>query len=69
MRKIRFGIPSRCIGKRGGGRAIYFIWTKEDTLVLLMAYGKSEKSDLTKDDRDAISEVIDTLLEEKNGEN
>lgn len=45
VRKIRFGIGNR--GKRGGGRAIYFLMIADDVALLLTAYAKNEKSDLS----------------------
>ena len=45
IRKLRFAYGGR--GKRGGGRAIYFLMVTADTAVLLLAYGKNEREDLT----------------------
>ncbi|WP_061709497.1 type II toxin-antitoxin system RelE/ParE family toxin [Pseudenterobacter timonensis] len=44
LRKIRMSAGSR--GKRGGGRVIYFLATKE-VIFLLMAYSKSTRDRLT----------------------
>ena len=64
VRKIRFGLPSRRIGKSGGGRAIYLAIATRDALVLLMAYAKNEKADLTADDRKALLRIIAALMED-----
>jgi hypothetical protein len=64
VRKIRFGLPSRRIGKSGGGRAIYLAIETKDALVLLMAYAKNEMADLSNDDRKALLKIIDVLLED-----
>ncbi len=64
VRKVRFGLPSRRIGKSGGGRAIYLVIQTRDALVLLAAYGKAEKADLSNDDRKALLRIIDELLED-----
>lgn len=64
VRKIRFGIPSRRIGKSGGGRAIYLAIEIRDALVLLMAYAKNEKADLTADDRKALLKIVAVLMED-----
>lgn len=56
VRKIRFGIGGR--GKRGGGRAIYFLVLSDDTALMLTAYAKNEKSDLSEADRKAILALL-----------
>ena len=40
VRKIRFAFGGK--GKRGGGRCIYLVLAIEDTIYLLLAYGKSK---------------------------
>ena len=64
VRKIRFGLPSRRIGKSGGGRAVYVAIETKDALVLLMAYAKAEKADLSNNDRKALLKIIDALVED-----
>ncbi len=49
IRKVRFGVRGK--GKRGGGRAIYFLMVVDDAAVMLSAYAKSEKADLTAADK------------------
>lgn len=45
LRKIRWGQAGR--GKRGGLRILYY-WAKEqETVYLLLVYGKSKQADLT----------------------
>ena len=56
VRKIRFGLSGR--GKRGGGRAIYFLMMKDDTAVMLFAFAKNEQEDLTSDQRKAALALI-----------
>ena len=51
IRKIRFALGSK--GKRGGGRAIYFLMVTDDAAVMLFAYAKNEQEDLTKEQRKA----------------
>jgi hypothetical protein len=51
VRKIRFGFGGR--GKRGGGRAVYFLMVDKDTAAMLMAYAKNEREDLSATDRKA----------------
>ncbi len=45
IRKVRFGFGGR--GKRGGGRAIYFLQVSDEIIVMLTAYAKNEQDDLT----------------------
>jgi hypothetical protein len=61
-RKIRFAMKGK--GKRSGGRAIYLVIVLKDVAYLLLAYGKSDKADLTGDDKRVLAAVI---MELKNG--
>lgn len=56
VRKIRFALRNK--GKSGGGRAIYLLMVGDDLAILLTAYAKNEKSDLTPADRKAILSVL-----------
>lgn len=58
-RKVRFAMKGK--GKRGGGRAIYLVIVLKDVAYLLLAYGKSEKEDLTSDERRMLAGVIEDL--------
>jgi hypothetical protein len=44
-RKLRFAFGGR--GKRGGGRAVYFLMVTDDMAAMLFAYAKNAQSDLT----------------------
>lgn len=59
IRKARFGFGGR--GKRGGGRAIYFLMLADDTAVMLSAYAKNEKDDLSPEDRKALAALLKEL--------
>lgn len=59
LRKSRFRIGNR--GKRGGGRAIYYVAVSEGAVVMIAAYAKSEKDDLSPDDRKVILRVLEEL--------
>ena len=62
LRKIRFGIRGK--GKRGGGRASYYLMIAEDAAPMLAAYAKKEQEDLSHEQK----KVIVALLKEmKNG--
>ena len=57
VRKARFRIGNR--GKSGGGRAIYYVVMAGDTVLMITAYAKAEKEDLSPDDRKAILRVLE----------
>ena len=59
VRKIRFAMAGK--GKRGGGRAIYYVVWVHGRAYMLMAYAKSEKADLTADDKRAIKTLLEQL--------
>lgn len=59
VRKIRFGMGNR--GKSGGGRAIYLLLLDDDTALMLAAYAKNEKADLTPEDRKVIGAIVKEL--------
>src|SRR3990172_11080774 len=52
IRKLRWGASGR--GKRGGARVIYFWHPKSKHLLMLFAYPKNERSDLTAAQRRAL---------------
>lgn len=56
IRKVRFGLGNK--GKRGGGRAIYFLIVADDVAIMLFAYAKNEQEDLTKEQRKAALEIL-----------
>jgi hypothetical protein len=62
LRKIRFAMRNR--GKRGGGRAIYYLMMSDETVLMITAYAKSEREDLSPDQKKAI---VALLREIKNG--
>ncbi len=59
VRKIRFAIGGK--GKRGGGRCIYLVLAIENTIYLLLAYGKSKQTDLSQKQRKDILVFIEEL--------
>jgi len=56
---VRFRIGDR--GKRGGGRAIYYVMLANDAVIMITAYAKAEKEDLSPDDRKVILEIVEAL--------
>lgn len=57
IRKIRVASGGR--GTRGGARAIYYHFVSASKIVMLIIYAKSEKHDLTSDERKALKTIID----------
>jgi len=51
LRKIRFALGNK--GKRGGGRAVYFLVVSDDVAIMIFAYAKSAQEDLTTEQRKA----------------
>lgn len=51
IRKLRFGLGNQ--GKRGGGRAVYFLMLADDAALMIFAYAKNEQEDLTTEQRKA----------------
>ena len=43
-RKVRWALPGR--GKRGGARVIYFNYTEDGTLLLVMMYAKNDRENV-----------------------
>ena len=59
--KLRFAIGNR--GKRGGGRAVYFLMLAEDTAIMLFAYAKNEKEDLSAAEKKSALALISEMLD------
>jgi hypothetical protein len=60
VRKIRWALAGG--GKRGGARVIYYYHNERLPLFLLAAYGKSEKANLNKAERNAMKRLIPILV-------
>jgi hypothetical protein len=60
LRKMRFGRTDQRIGKRGGVRVCYVHFPKHAVVLLIAAYGKNEKDDLTAAEKKAILKYIDS---------
>jgi hypothetical protein len=64
VRKIRFAISSRRIGKSGGGRAIYLALKMDQSIILITAYTKNEKTDLSTQQRQQILSLLKEIKDE-----
>ncbi len=62
VRKARFALPGH--GKRGGGRAIYYI-ALQTSIYMMLAYPKNVAEDLSSDQRKRILDVIESLKGDK----
>ena len=57
LRKVRWSRAG--MGKQGGARAIYFIRTNQNELVLLLAYAKAKFDNVSSDYLRRLKETID----------
>ncbi len=62
LRKIRFAIDG--IGKSGGIRVIYYYFCQDNQIYFLLAYQKSKKDDLNKEELSILKKLVQGL---KNG--
>jgi len=56
LRKVRWEGAGR--GKRGGVRVIYYWAQKQDVLLKLLIYGKSQQDDLTSEQKAVLKKLI-----------
>ncbi|MCA3270405.1 MAG: hypothetical protein ING12_00290 [Roseomonas sp.] len=61
LRKIRFSLGNK--GKRGGGRAVYFLMVSDDVAVMIFAYAKSAQEDLTTEQRKAALALLKEMTD------
>ena len=59
VRKLRFATAGR--GKRGGARVIYYYFDEAMPIYALLAYEKARKTDLTPDERRAVTALAAAL--------
>jgi hypothetical protein len=61
IRKIRWA--RKGMGKSGGARIIYFFHDEDIPVFLLTAFGKNEKANLTKSERNELAKLTHLLVE------
>jgi hypothetical protein len=59
VRKIRWARPGS--GKRGGARVIYFYYSSDRPLYLLMVYAKARQENLTAEEKKAVRKLAGIL--------
>jgi len=60
VRKLRWALRGR--GKREGARVIYYFHSERMPVFLLAAYGKNDKANLTKAERNSIAKLVRVLV-------
>jgi hypothetical protein len=61
VRKGRGALPGG--GKSGGARVVYYFHNESIPIFLLAAYGKNEKANLSKAERNAIARLVPVLIQ------
>jgi hypothetical protein len=61
IRKLRWGRSNS--GKSGGVRIIYYFHDERIPLFLLSIFGKGEKVNLSKSERNSLASLVDILVE------
>ena len=59
VRKARISRPG--MGKRGGGRVIYYVSIGTDAFYMMMAYAKNQQEDLSTEQRRGILDVLESI--------
>lgn len=60
-RKVRVALQGQ--GKRGGARVIYYFYSETIPVFLLTVFGKSEKANLTRAERNELAALITVLVD------
>jgi hypothetical protein len=62
VRKLRFAIRGK--GKRGGVRVIYYFYNDRNPVLLFTVFGKNERSDLTKEEKNTLYRIVQEIKKE-----
>ena len=65
VRKLRWALAGQ--GKRGGMRTIYFFQDERYPLLLVAAYPKAEKENVTAAERNAMARLVEAIKAERKG--
>ncbi|MCA9444277.1 MAG: type II toxin-antitoxin system RelE/ParE family toxin [Candidatus Omnitrophica bacterium] len=57
IRKLRWGLKGK--GKRGGGRVVYFWAVRRDRILMLYAFAKNEREDLSKEQLSLLKKAVE----------
>jgi hypothetical protein len=60
FRKVRVGRDG--MGKRGGARVVYILRNESFPVFLIAVYGKNEKANLTKKERNELAKIADAIF-------
>jgi hypothetical protein len=60
FRKVRVGRSG--MGKRGGARVIYILRNESFPVFLITVYGKNEKANLSKNERNDLAKIADVIF-------
>jgi hypothetical protein len=63
LRKLRWSVDGR--GKRGGIRVIYYWFVSPQVVLMLFAYAKNERDDLTPDQMKQLKKIVEGEYHEK----
>ena len=58
LRKVRWGQERRGKGKRGGIRVIYYWYSEEGVIFMLLAYSKDEADDLSAGEKRLLKQLV-----------
>ena len=67
IRKLRWAAQGK--GKSGGVRIIYYFHNESIPLFLLSLFGKGEKSNLSKSERNELAKLVSLIVESYGGQN
>ena len=67
IRKLRWAAQGK--GKSGGVRIIYYFHNESIPLFLLTLFGKGEKSNLSKSERNELAKLVSLIVESYGGQN
>ena len=62
LTKLRWSLPN--IGKSGGARVLYVNFTRQEKIILINCYSKSEKDNITDNEKAMYKSLIKSIKEE-----